>query len=158
MAAAPVAAAALVKACLIGAVVGVVFDLAFQVGMHLWRHGTFEGFVVDGCSLILAAVLGCVGQVLLARFVGPWLTKQLGGVGGPLVGRILAWLASRAGIGIPRALVKFLMKLGCVDNEQAELIAPGVTSEATAGMPRSPSAQSATALAGTLDGAGEAAV
>lgn len=122
------------KKCAIGAIVGVLTDLGFQAALHMWRHRTwrFWEMTVDVCSLIISAVLGCVGGIS-AVFIERWIATRIGaslaGVTGTLLGKILIWLAQKAGVGIPKALLKTLFKLGCVSEEQAEVISPGITAE-----------------------------
>lgn len=136
--AAAVGIGALAGKCIVGALLGAVVDLAIQAGLHLWRRGwdRMHGFRVDYCGLILSAVLGCVGGVAAARWLEPWINRalgaRLGAVGGPLVGRILLFVVQKLGIGVPRAVLKTLLKLGCVSPEQAEAMAPGLGAEVVA--------------------------
>ena len=133
--AAAVGIGALAAKCVIGAIVGVLFELAIQTGMHVWRRGrmTLEGLRVDYCSLVLTAILGCIGGAAAARWLEPWINSQLGarlgGVAGTLIGRILLFIANKLAIGVPRAMVKQLLKLGCISEEQGEALAPGVARE-----------------------------
>jgi hypothetical protein len=146
-AAAPVAAAAAAPAigalairCAVGAVVGAIFDIVIQYGLHSWREwrppwerGVFERFRLDWCSTILAAVLGCFGGVASRLWLEPFLQRAFpaaSGAGATLIGRILVWAATKAGIGVPRAAAKWLLKFGCVSPEEAEVLAPGISSEA----------------------------
>lgn len=137
--AAPAAAAAgagigaLLSRCAIGALVGVAIDLGLQALLYSWRRWTwrFWNLTVDYCSVFLSAVLGCLGGIatpVVERWVGARLGPRLGGVAGTLLGRILIWLATRAGIAVPKGLTKLLLKLGCVSPEQAEVIEPGISS------------------------------
>jgi hypothetical protein len=137
--AAPAAAAgigALAAKCIIGAIVGVLFDLAIQSGMHMWRRGsmTLQGLSVDYCSVILSAILGCIGGVVAAAWLGPWLNAQLGarlgGIAGTLIGRILLFIANKLSIGIPRAMVKKLLQLGCISPAQGQALSPGLPAPA----------------------------
>lgn len=144
--AAPAVAAAGVGAyalrCIIGAVVGALFDLAIQYGIHSWRRweppwrrGTYQSFRSDWCSAILAAALGCLGGMVALKWLEPMLSKRfaaLGGGSGTLLGRLLMWVVQKAAIGLPRASVKTLLKLGCIKEHEAEVLAPGVTGEPVA--------------------------
>lgn len=121
--------------CIVGAVIGAVLDLAIQAAIYGWRRRTWRvwGMTVDVCSTVLSAILGCIGGVVAARWLEPWINAALGprlaGVAGPLIGRILLFIVNRLSVGIPRAIIKTLLKLGCISDEQAELIAPGVPQE-----------------------------
>lgn len=144
--AAPAVAAAGVGAyalrCIIGVVVGALFDLAIQYGIHSWRRweppwrrGTYQSFRPDWCSAILAAALGCLGGMVALKWLEPLLSKRfaaLGGGSGTLLGRLLMWVVQKAAIGLPRATVKTLLKLGCIKEHEAEVLAPGVTGEPVA--------------------------
>lgn len=137
---APVVAAigAVAGRCIVGAIVGALFDLAIQAGMHMWEQGewSLEGMRVDYCSTILSAILGCVGGVAAARWIEPYLNSALGprlaGISGPLVGRILLFIANKLAIAIPRAMVKKLAGWHCISDDQAEVIAPGIRQELVA--------------------------
>lgn len=136
--AAAVGIGALAGKCIVGALVGAVVDLAIQAGLHVWRRGwdRMQGFRLDYCGLILSAILGCVGGAVAARWLEPWINRalgaRLGALGGPLVGRILLFVVQKLGIGVPRAVMKTLLKLGCVSPEQAEGMAPGLGAEVVA--------------------------
>jgi hypothetical protein len=124
---------ALAAKCMVGALLGALLDVGIQAGTYAWKHGTTSGFQVDYCSVILSAILGCVGGVVAAKWVAPWIAEnlapELGALGGTLLGRILLFLATRLAIGVPRWVVKSLLKLGCISIEQAEALAPGISSE-----------------------------
>jgi mannose/fructose/N-acetylgalactosamine-specific phosphotransferase system component IID len=137
--AAPVVAAAGISTvaakCIIGAITGVLFDLGFQAAMQMWKNKAFDlsGMKVDYCSLILSAVLGCIGGIVAWKWVEPMIAKalgeRLGSIAGSIVGKILVFIANKLAIGIPRGLVKTLLKFGCISEEQSEAIAPGVSQE-----------------------------
>jgi hypothetical protein len=140
--AAPAAAAAgigaLAAKCIIGAIIGVLADLGIQAGIHAFKHGLghMKEMKVDYCSLIISAVLGCIGGVVAAKWLEPFLNealgKALGGIAGSLLGKILIFIANKLAIGIPRAMVKKLMHLGCISDEQGEALAPGIKNEPVA--------------------------
>jgi len=129
---------ALAGKCIIGAIIGALFDLGIQSALYGWRERTWRVWrlTVDYCSLIISAVLGCIGGAVAAKWLEPWLNSalgsRLGGIGGTLLGRILIFIANKLSIGVPRGLVKTLLKLGCVSRDQAETVAPGIGGEATA--------------------------
>ncbi len=121
--------------CIVSALIGALIDLGFQAVMHGIRQRTWRVWemTVDYCSLVLAAVLGCVGGMVSLRWLEPWLDatlgRRLGGAAGTLLGRLLIWVVSRVGIAIPRWPIKWLARWGCISALQAETIAPGITSE-----------------------------
>jgi hypothetical protein len=139
--AAPAAAAvgigALAAKCIIGAIIGVLVDLGIQGALHAWRARTwrFWEMTVDVCSVILSAILGCLGGVVAAKWVEPWINSalgtRLGGIAGSLIGKILIFIANKLTIGVPRAMVKTLLKLNCISHDQAEVLAPGVGTAVT---------------------------
>lgn len=138
--AAPAAAAgaggmALAMKCAVGAAISAVLDLGIQGIMHMWREWTwrFWEMTVDYCSIILSAVLGCFGGIVAAKWLEPWLNARLGarlgGAAGTLLGKILIWAANKAAVGVPKGLIGALLKLGCISDEQADEIHPGISEE-----------------------------
>jgi hypothetical protein len=143
--AAPAAAAApalgaLAAKCIVGAVVSAALDAAIQYGLHSWKERrapwdpeTTRSFRLDKCTVIISAVLGCVGGIVAVKWLEPLLKRSLpaawSGAGATLLGRILLFVANKAGIGIPRFAVKWLLKLNCVSPQEAEALAPGVGAE-----------------------------
>ncbi|MFZ4859036.1 MAG: DUF4157 domain-containing protein [Desulfuromonadaceae bacterium] len=133
--AAAVGIGALAAKCIIGAIISTLLDLAFQSGMHMWknRKWSVKGMRVDYCSLILSAALGCIGGVVAAKWLEPWLNgvlgKTLGGIGGTLLGKLLLYIANKLAIGVPRWVVKKLLHLGCISDEQANALAPGISED-----------------------------
>ncbi len=127
---AAVGVAALLKACVLGALAGALIDLGFQHAKNLWwrfRDRTTQA--IDYCMVLLSAALGCVGGMVAARWLGPWLDAQLGpklgGVSGSLLGKILIWLSVRASLTPPRWVIKQLLALGCITDEEADIIGGG---------------------------------
>jgi len=126
--------AAPAAACVIGALIGLGLDLAIQSVGHMVREKTwrFWEMAVDTCSTVISAVLGCFGGIasklwldpLLATHLGP----RLGGFGLPLVGKVLLWVAQKTAMGVPKAVLAKLVKLGCVTPEQAAAIAANTAS------------------------------
>lgn len=141
--------------CIVGAVAGAVIDLVIQYGLHSWRRWrppwereTAATFRPDWCSTVLSAVLGCIGGVVALRWLEPLLKRAfptLSGAGATILGRLLMWIVQKAGLGVPRAIVKWLLKWGCISAEEAEAVAPGVSGEAVAEAPASVSATEAPA-------------
>lgn len=139
-AAAPAAAGigVLAAKCIVSALIGVALDYATQAAIHMWRSrtGRFWEMTVDWCSIALSAALSCIGGIVAFRWLGPWLDRALGprlaGISGPLIGRLLIFIARTLGIAIPKGMLKLMLKLGCVSPEQAEAIAPGISTEIVA--------------------------
>lgn len=116
---------ALAAKCIIGAIIGVLFDLALQYGLHLWRRG--ERFVVDYCSLILSAALSCIAAPIVSYGVEAWLTSRLAnsaysGIIGTLLGRILIFIGARLGMAVPKSMVGKLLKMGCISQQQNDAL------------------------------------
>jgi hypothetical protein len=116
---------AVVARCIIGAVVGALFDATIQAALHSIRERTWRFWraSLNYCSIILSAIIGCIAAPVSAYLLEPWIAARLGtrlgGMAGTLIGRILIFIAQRLGIGIPRAVVSTLAKLGCISPEQA---------------------------------------
>lgn len=119
---------ALAGKCIIGAIIGVLLDLGIQGALHMWKKRTwrFWRMTVDYCSLILSAVLSCIGGIAAAKWLEPWINSalggRLGGIGGTLLGRILIFIANKLGIGVPKFILKTLLKLNCISKDQAKVI------------------------------------
>jgi hypothetical protein len=108
--------------CIIGAIIGVLFDLAIQLGSHYFRSRGTE-FAIDYCSLIISAVLSCIAAPIISYGIEAWLTSRLAGsaygsIVGTLLGRILIWIVARAGMAVPKWIVGRLFRLGCISEEQ----------------------------------------
>jgi hypothetical protein len=144
--AAPAAAApaigALAVRCILGLLASMALDAAIQYGQHLWRlrrwpweraRESWESYRHDWCMTVLSAVLGCLGGIVAARWIEPFLRGRFPQVFGEagaatLLGRLLMWLATQ-GILAPRFVVKWLGKLGCITLGEAESLYPGITAE-----------------------------
>ena len=130
-AAAGISIGAVVAKCIIGAIVGVIFDFAIQGILHSIKKWTWRFWKAswDYCSIILSAVLGCIAAPISAAILEPWvvarLGPKLGGMAGTLLGKILLFIAKKLAMGIPKGIVKSLAKLGCISPEQAKEL--GVT-------------------------------
>jgi hypothetical protein len=123
--------------CIIGAITGALFDAGIQSVLHSIRERTWRFWQAryDYCSIILSAIIGCIAGPVSAYILEPWITAQLGarlgGMAGPLIGKILLFIAKKLGMAIPKSLVGALAKLGCISPEQAaELnVRPGAEEE-----------------------------
>ncbi|MHC4204647.1 MAG: eCIS core domain-containing protein [Planctomycetota bacterium] len=124
--AAPVAAAAggltigaaLVR-CAIGAVLSVIFDYGLQRLTAWWRGREYRH---NWCRTILSAVIGCFGGIAVGAVLAYMARIGVRFSSGPILGRILQWLVAQLSIFFPRSAVSVLLKLGCVNEEQAEAI------------------------------------
>jgi hypothetical protein len=108
--------------CIIGAIIGVLFDLAIQLGSHYFSSSSTE-FTIDYCSLIVSAVLSCIAAPIISYGIGAWLASRLAGsaygsIVGTLLGRLLIWIVARAGMAVPKWIVGRLFRLGCISEEQ----------------------------------------
>jgi hypothetical protein len=122
--------------CIIGAIVGALFDAGIQAALSSWRRRSWRFWEtsLNWCSIILSAILGCIAAPISAAILEPWIVARLGtrlgGLAGTLIGKILLFIAKKLSIGIPKAVVGKLLKLNCISAEQsAEL---GVPVEAVA--------------------------
>ena len=122
---------AIAAKCIIGAIVGVLFDGAIQAALHSWRERSwrFWEVTIDWCSIILSAILGCIAGPISAYALEPWIAAKLGpklsGVAGTLIGKILLFIAKKLGMAVPKSMVSSLAKLNCISPEQsAELGVP----------------------------------
>lgn len=122
---------AVVAKCIVGAIVGVLFDGAIQAILHSIKNWTWRFWRAtwDYCSMILSAILGCIAAPISAAILEPWIVARLGTrlgrIAGTLLGKILLFIAKKLAIGIPIGIVKSLAKLGCISSEQANEL--GVT-------------------------------
>ena len=132
--AATVTIGAVAARCIIGAIVGVLFDAAIQAALFSWRERTlgFWRVTLDWCSIILSAILGCIAGPISAYMLEPWIAARLGprlgGIAGTLIGKILLFIAKKLGMTVPKGMVGTLLKLNCISPEQSsELGVPAET-------------------------------
>ena len=114
---------AIAAKCMIGAAIGAVADIAIQAAVAKFKGKPVN---IDVCSVILSAMLGCIAAPISAAFLEPFIAAKLGpvlgGVAGTLLGKLLIFIAKKLGMGIPKALVGKLLKLGCISEPQAIIL------------------------------------
>jgi RHS repeat-associated protein len=140
----PMTASAIALKCITGAIAGAAIDYAIQHFTDVWGWiwGCSSGWSdTDWCSVILSAVIGCVAAPVAARFIEPWITKELaklgfgevaGAAGATLMSKLLIYIAKKAGVAIPKAAVNTLAKLNCItDAEAAQIHVAGQSSSSS---------------------------
>jgi hypothetical protein len=116
---------AIAAKCIIGAIVGALFDLGLQAALHSWKNKTWKFWKAkfNYCKVILSAILGCIAAPIAAYKLEPWITKKLGsrlgGIVGSLTGKILLFIAKKLGMAILKSIIGTLLKLGCISTEQS---------------------------------------
>ena len=116
---------AAVGKCILGAIVGVLFDAAIQAILHSIRERSWRFWEANWnyCAFILSAAIGCIAAPISAVTLEPWLAAKLGpklgARQGTLLGKLLLFLAARVGMAIPQFIVKALAMLGCISPEEA---------------------------------------
>jgi hypothetical protein len=110
--------AALVR-CAIGAILSVIFDYGLQRLTTWWRGREYRH---NWCRTILSAVIGCFGGISVGAVQAYMARIGVSLRGGPILGKILEWLVAQTSIFFPRTAVSVLLKLGCINEEQAEAI------------------------------------
>jgi RHS repeat-associated protein len=123
----PVTISALTAKCVLGALLGVGFDIIVQEGSSLFKTGRL--CKPNSCSAIVSAVIGCVAAPVSAKYIEPWVTQQLGKLAPGLVGpeasmlsKLLLFMVKKLGNFIPKGIVKQLAKLGCISDSEADTI------------------------------------
>ena len=118
---------AIAAKCIIGAIIGALFDAGIQSALQSWKNRTWKFWKakLNYCSIILSAILGCIAAPISAFILEPWIVARLGalgGIAGTLIGKILIFIAKKLGMIIPKSIVGKLVKLGCISPQQAVVI------------------------------------